>query len=239
METIDFKISIITVTYNAASFLEETILSVINQTYPNIEYIIIDGGSKDRTIDIIKKYEDKITYWISESDRGIYDAMNKGISMATGEWVNFMNAGDIFSSDAVLETVLNKSYPDNINFLYSDFYILSKNRRYYFDANFEIGRILHQSVIYKKKLHEIWGLYIITKKYIVSDYFFFMQIPINEVFKVSVPISINKDPGISDGTWTRYQKYCCDFLFYKSSVLKLIKELTIQLLRDKYHAWIK
>jgi glycosyltransferase involved in cell wall biosynthesis len=87
-------VSIITVVYNGEKYLEETIQSVINQTYDNVEYIIIDGGSTDGTIDIIKKYEDKIDYWVSEMDKGIYDAMNKGIILVNGKWINFMNAGD-------------------------------------------------------------------------------------------------------------------------------------------------
>jgi cellulose synthase/poly-beta-1,6-N-acetylglucosamine synthase-like glycosyltransferase len=94
-------ISIITVVYNGEKFLEETIKSVINQTYDNVEYIIIDGGSSDGTIDIIKKYEDYIDYWVSEKDNGIYDAMNKGIDLATGIWINFMNAGDLFFDNTI------------------------------------------------------------------------------------------------------------------------------------------
>ena len=78
-------ITVITVSYNAASSIEQTIISVINQTYPHIEYIIIDGGSTDNTVDIIKKYADKISYWVSEPDKGIYDAMNKGIKIAAGK----------------------------------------------------------------------------------------------------------------------------------------------------------
>ena len=89
-------ISIITVVYNGAQFLEETILSVINQTYPNLEYIIIDGGSNDGSVEIIRKYEDKIAYWVSEPDRGIADAFNKGIRVATGEYINFQGDGDGF-----------------------------------------------------------------------------------------------------------------------------------------------
>ncbi|MDR2841140.1 MAG: glycosyltransferase [Paludibacter sp.] len=89
------KISIITVVFNNVSQIEETILSVVNQTYSNIEYIVIDGGSTDGTVDIIKKYAEKITYWISEPDGGIYHAMNKGVEKASGEWVTNVNVGDV------------------------------------------------------------------------------------------------------------------------------------------------
>jgi len=97
-------ISVVTVVYNGEKHLEQTIKSVLDQGYDNIEYIIIDGGSTDGTLEIIKKYEDAIDYWVSESDGGIYDAMNKAISLATGEWINFMNSGDDFFSDIYSKT---------------------------------------------------------------------------------------------------------------------------------------
>lgn len=106
-------ISIITVVYNGEKYLEETILSVINQTYNNIEYIIIDGGSTDGTIDIIKKYEDKICYWVSEPDKGIYDAMNKGIDFAAGDFAIFMNSGDIFFKNDTIEKVVENIEDEN------------------------------------------------------------------------------------------------------------------------------
>jgi glycosyltransferase involved in cell wall biosynthesis len=105
-------ISIITVVYNGASTLEQTILSVINQTYKNIEYIIIDGGSTDGTVDIIKKYEKHLAYWVSEPDKGIYDAMNKGIDKATGEWINFMNSGDWFYNNSIIATLFELDIKD-------------------------------------------------------------------------------------------------------------------------------
>lgn len=100
------KISIITVSYNAVETIEETILSVINQSNPNFEYIIIDGGSIDGTVDIIKKYQNKIDYWISEPDKGIYDAWNKGIQQASGEWIMFLGGDDILVS-CVIEKYSN------------------------------------------------------------------------------------------------------------------------------------
>lgn len=114
------KISIITVCYNAALYIEETILSVINQTYKDLEYIIIDGGSNDGTVDIIKKYSSQITYWVSESDKGIYDAMNKGIHKATGDWINFMNAGDCFTNYDIISNIFKSPIPNNIKFIYGD-----------------------------------------------------------------------------------------------------------------------
>ena len=94
------KISVITVVYNAKDTIERTIKSVIAQLYDNYEYIIIDGGSTDGTLDIIEKYRDKISYFISESDEGIYDAMNKGVLKATGDYVAFINADDWYEPNA-------------------------------------------------------------------------------------------------------------------------------------------
>lgn len=100
------KISVITVVYNGVDELEQTMLSVTEQSYPNIEYIVIDGGSGDGTLDIIERYRERIDVLVSERDRGIYDAMNKGLALATGEWVNFMNCGDYFYDRAVIEQIV-------------------------------------------------------------------------------------------------------------------------------------
>ena len=101
------KFSIITVTYNAEKVLEDTIQSVISQTYRNVEYIIVDGASKDHTLEIVNKYHNRINKVISEPDKGLYDAMNKGIQLATGDYLCFLNAGDKFHDSETLQKIVH------------------------------------------------------------------------------------------------------------------------------------
>ena len=113
--------------------IEQTILSAINQTYPNIEYIIIDGGSTDGTVNIIKKYMDHIAYWVSEPDKGIYDAMNKGGIRATGTFIQFLNAGDWLENEYVVEKIFKKN-PKNVDVIYGDMIIRRSDGIYYAKA---------------------------------------------------------------------------------------------------------
>ena len=122
-------ISIITVVYNGENLLEGTIQSVLRQTYPNIEYLIVDGQSTDDTLSIIKKYGDKISKWISESDKGLYDAMNKSLDLATGDFVWFMNAGDrIFANDTVEKMVAQCTAETDI--LYGEVMLVDDARKH-------------------------------------------------------------------------------------------------------------
>ena len=114
----NFKISVITVTKNSEKFLEENINSLKNQTYQNFEHIIIDGKSTDGTVDIIKKHNEKIDYWISEPDKGLYDAMNKGIEVSTGDIIGILNSDDIYYSDALRIVNHYFSQQENLDFLF-------------------------------------------------------------------------------------------------------------------------
>lgn len=114
----NFKISIITVTKNSEKFLEENINSLKNQTYKNFEHIIIDGNSTDGTVEIIKKHKDKIDYWVSEPDEGLYDAMNKGIKVCTGDIIGILNSDDIYFSDALKFVNQYFNEQENLDFLF-------------------------------------------------------------------------------------------------------------------------
>ncbi|MCC9061743.1 glycosyltransferase family 2 protein [Flavobacterium piscisymbiosum] len=150
------KITIITVVYNGSKDIENTILSIINQQYDNLELIIIDGGSTDGTQEIIKKYSKNIDYWVSEPDNGIYDAMNKGIEAATGEWVNFMNSGDSFYSPEVLSKFSFSSL-SNFDVVYGSINCITKSNSFILKPK-SVDKILksmifcHQAVFTKRRL---------------------------------------------------------------------------------------
>ena len=120
------KISIITITYNSASTIEETIKSVLNQTYQNIEYIIVDGGSSDETTQIIKTYQSKINQFISEKDNGLYDALNKGIDLATGDVIGILHSDDFYTNDAVIQNYVTTFKKNNSDAVYSDLFYVDK-----------------------------------------------------------------------------------------------------------------
>lgn len=172
--------SIITVTYNASKWLERTVLSVLSQSYPQVEYIVIDGGSTDGTVDIIKQYEAGISFWISEPDKGLYDAMNKGLEHATGDYVWFMNAGDTLHTSDTLQNIV-KSLKKNVSLpgvIYGDTMLIDEKGRSMglrrlrppkklTWKSFKMGMMVcHQSFIAKR---EIAPLYDVSYK-LVSDY---------------------------------------------------------------------
>ena len=160
------KLTVITVVYNNVSDIERTVLSVLNQTYPNIEYLVIDGASTDGTLEILRKYEGRFAKLISEKDKGIYDAMNKGITLASGDYILFMNSGDeIYASDTV-EKVFNSSLDADIYYgeteMYDDNWMSLGQRRHkvpetFTWKDFRYGMsISHQAIYIRTSLIELY-----------------------------------------------------------------------------------
>jgi len=199
------KLSIITINLNNVEGLRKTIESVISQTFIDFEYILIDGGSTDGSVDIIKEYADKITYWVSEPDKGIYNAMNKGIRQATRDYCLFLNSGDGLLHENVLKELSAILFDEDI--VYGNVILhLNKNQRDKGIAKSELnlydltfGKINHQAAFIKRSLFDKFGFY--SEEYrIASDFKFFLDTIIvgNVSTKyIDKDISFFDDNGIS------------------------------------------
>ena len=180
------KISIITVCYNSDKTLEKTIQSVLAQTYINVEYLIIDGNSKDTTINIIKKYESTISKWVSEHDKGIYDALNKGLQLATGDVIGFVHSDDLLANNQIISKIANQFEKGNIDGLYGDLQYVDKNNidtviRYWKSCDFKSSLLkkgwmpAHPTLFLKKKVYIKHGNFNLIYK-IAADYDFMLRV---------------------------------------------------------------
>ena len=174
------KVSIITATYNNENTVEDTVLSVSSQTYKNIEHIIIDGSSSDNTIQIIRKHQVKIAKIISEPDRGIYDALNKGIKYASGDIICFLHADDIYADYTVIEKAVNLFSEKQIDSIYGDLQYVAKEDtgkiiRYWKSGKFTFSKLKkgwmppHPTFLVKKEIYENCGVFDTNFK-IAADY---------------------------------------------------------------------
>lgn len=184
------KFSIITVNYNNKEGLRRTIESVIHQTYRDFEYIVIDGGSTDGSREVIEEYTERIDYWVSEPDKGIYNAMNKGISVAHGEYLNFMNSGDIFYDYNRLNKISEQQFQSDI-IIGRDYWYNSKTGKDFSTIlplrlemfTFYKGSLPHQSSLFKRIIFKE-GKYDESLK-VVSDWKFYIQAIIEKGCSVS------------------------------------------------------
>lgn len=208
------KVSIITVTHNSEKTLQCTIDSIRKQNYYDIEYIIIDGNSKDKTVEIINNNKDIVTYWISESDNGIYDAINKGIRVATGDIVGILNSDDFFKHENVISTIVNTFFDYNTDSVifdarYVSSYNISKTIRYYSSRKFKPTLFkwgfmpLHSSFYVKKIWFDKLGLYKLEYK-IAGDFELLLRfLLIHKISYKYIPMDliVMRMGGISTKSW--------------------------------------
>jgi glycosyltransferase involved in cell wall biosynthesis len=208
-------ISIITVVFNGERHLEQTIQNILNQDYTNIEYVIIDGGSTDKTINIIRRYENQIAYWNSEIDNGIYDAMNKGMRASTGDYVMFLNAGDSFANRETLKQVVKKiatnNWPDVV---YGNANILSEKGQFIKELKplqftklnitlFGTRTVCHQSVLVKKSIAPFYSTDYRLKGELAWYYDIFKIKPHPRFCKINLTISNYLLGGLSDNLFSK------------------------------------
>jgi glycosyltransferase involved in cell wall biosynthesis len=174
------KVSIITVSFNSAKTIADTIESVLSQDFPRIEYIIVDGGSKDDTVSIIKQYQDRISHWISEKDQGMYDAMNKGIAMATGDVIGILNSDDVYMNTHIVSELIELMQSQRAQVVFADLILVDQDNpqnvlRYYDSGHFHPNKFkygwmpAHPTVFVKRELYEAVGNFS-TSYQIAADY---------------------------------------------------------------------
>ncbi|MGN6495630.1 MAG: glycosyltransferase family 2 protein [Agriterribacter sp.] len=197
------RVTVITVVYNGRAAIARTIASVAEQIYPNLEYIVIDGASTDGTLDVIRAHEEKITQWESEKDSGIYNAMNRGIALATGEWINFMNCGDVFANKDVITTLFGpkeSAFPDviygDVRVNYGQFSRVVKAKDL---VNFSKGMpFCHQTVFVRTQLmreHHFDEKYRLAADF---DFFYGLWKKQHDFFYFPGTIAIISNEGVSD-----------------------------------------
>lgn len=235
-------LSIITINYNNAKGLQKTIESVLVQSFKDLEFIIIDGGSTDGSVEVIKRFSDHIDYWVSEKDNGVYHAMNKGILKANGNYVLMLNSGDYLSEPGILEKIELPAHAEDLvygNNIWVD--ATGAKRATYPETityNFlKTGAVCHQSVFIKKELHNKAGLYSEDYK-IASDWEFFLLAIARfnaSQFYIDKEIAICDREGISckPENWNLVVKERNDILF------KHFNELFIEQLSNSKYQFAK
>ncbi|WP_162426911.1 glycosyltransferase family 2 protein [Pontibacter pudoricolor] len=197
-------LSVVTVVYNGEKSIERTIKSVLNQDYPNLEYIIVDGNSTDGTLEIIGKYDESIAYWISEKDKGISDAFNKGISLATGEVIGFLNADDWYEPHA-LSSIMSAYTPGSVVHGNMQYWNEDGSKGLFFKPNQKLlpkeMTINHPTVFVSKSLYEQYGTFSTNYK-LAMDYHLLLRLYLASVPFIEVDKTIaNMRSGGFSGNW--------------------------------------
>lgn len=209
----NLKVSIITVVWNNKEAVKTTIESVLSQTYEHIEYIVIDGGSSDGTVGLIKKHGERVSRFISEPDLGIYDALNKGIKLASGDVIAILHSDDLFFDKFVVSDMMNKMSTSNAEIIFSDLVIvdnsMTKVLRYYLSGYFSPWMLRmgwmppHPTCFFKKSLFNEFGLYSLDYK-IVGDFDFLVRIFYGREVKWSYLNRVTvkmRQGGVSNSGW--------------------------------------
>lgn len=223
-------ISVVTVVRNGKDAIAETMDSVLAQDYPRIEYIVIDGDSTDGTKDIVERYRNRLDLFISEKDQGVYDAMNKGVSLAQGDFILFMNSGDQFASNDAVSSVMRSVEAGREQIFFGGWLRRSGDGTLVSCRPvLEKGLFNHQAVIYSRTIHDWHGGYVNVKGLTAADYLFFATLfDSAEVIcrEVEPMIAVIDTNGLSSGPQTLSQKFAIDFICGRVGKMQLLTILT-------------
>ncbi|HXV21051.1 MAG TPA: glycosyltransferase family 2 protein [Desulfuromonadales bacterium] len=245
-------VSIVTVVFNGAEHIEQAITSVLGQSYRNFEYIVVDGGSTDGTLDIIRRYEDRIDFWVSEADSGIYNAMNKGLRLAQGELIGLLNADDFYEPDALEKTVAAYLEKRTEGIYYGNNYVLQEDLslkyRNHASLRYWLGMsICHQAMFVHRDVYRELGGYREDFRF-AADYDFLLRAAAAKVTMVHVEAYLvnYRDTGLTSryyvaslaeakqinrGSFGRFSRRHAAYLasYYKTMILHVLQQVVLQM----------
>ncbi len=224
-------LTVVTVVFNGREEIARTMDSVLGQDYPNIEYIVIDGESTDGTGNVIRQYEDRLDVSVCEPDEGVYDAMNKALRRATGEFILFMNCGDVFAGADAVTSAMRFAKPGEDQILFGHWLRrVGENSLLHCHPVIGKGLFNHQAVIYSRHIHAWHGEYVSVKGLTAADYLFFATLFDSASVTcriIEATIAIIDINGISAGMQTLAQKNAIDFICGRAGKMKLLAILAV------------
>lgn len=230
------RITVVTVVYNGVRAIARTLDSSLSQSYPNIEFVVVDGGSTDGTQAIIQSYGSRINTFVSEPDAGVYDAMNKAVALAAGEYLLFMNCGDVFAGPDAVSAAMQLSAPGTEQLIIGGWIRQeSGGRQRRCLPSLSAGLFNHQALVYSRSIHQWHGNYLTVPGWTTADYLFFITLLDSPKIASTIltePIARIDVSGISAGLQTFSQKQSIDYLCGRIGRWKLIAMLS---LHPAYH----
>jgi glycosyltransferase involved in cell wall biosynthesis len=237
------QISVVTVVFNGAAAIESTLDSVLCQRGVIVESVVVDGGSQDGTQAIVQRYGTRIADFVSEPDRGVYDAMNKGIARCRGEFVLMMNCGDVFAGDDALAAALAATRPGLEQMVFGAWERLGDDGRRRLCRPAPDRRFFnHQAVLYSRSLHRRFGDYVCAAGFSTADYLFFSTVlssPDVMRHTVDKTLACIDVGGTSSGLQTISQKYAIDHLFGRAGRLHLLAVLALHPAYNRIKRWLR
>lgn len=225
------RITVVTVVYNGVKNIARTIESTLAQTYPHTEYIIVDGESRDGTQQVVRSYGNRIDAFVSEPDRGIYDAMNKAVARASGEYILFMNCGDVFAGPDALTNAVQVASPGTEQVIFGGWVrVESEGGQRLCLPSLSAGLFNHQAILYSRAIHGWHGDYVSVRGLTTADYLFFLTLITSgaaAVKAIDEPIAMIDVGGVSSGVQTFSQKHAIDFLCGRTGRWRLILVLAV------------
>ena len=223
------RVTVATVVLNGAAEIERTLESVLSQDCAALELVVVDGGSRDGTQDRVAAFGASVHHFVSEPDRGIYDGMNKATRIATGEFVLFMNSGDVFAAPDALSRLLAATVPAEEQMVFGGWLRRERRGARLCSPDLEAGAFNHQAVLYSRSLHRRFGEYAVAPGFSAADYLFFATLLASPVRRTVVAATVAEIDvrGRSAGLQTLSQKVAIDFLLGRASRTRLLAVLAL------------